>query len=334
MIALSIELKHATLAEHTFTMNTEIKRTIVIPNASTLGEGDYREFLTLSYGLLGRFRQYLTTDEDINSLELAHLVPDVPESLIAIYLGINDAVCNKGLVSPFLIRHGHHNVYAFDPEVWGGGAAVPDGTLEARSVLNDFQPPNETWPDSWTYVMVSDPALTHEDMWQTRGYIDTVPAKFEDFTMLSDPEVSPLCAFVDEKVFEHPVNQARSYLKGARDRGQRQASAFGVPKGLEGETRGLVPVVLKQGEKLFIARTDFKAAEHCWSNLHPDTQELAVINENSAVPLNLILKKPLVRERFAGGLEPVFGSADMTTDWFLRRQRVCRKAILQGTFKG
>ena len=315
-------------------MGIEIKRNFVIPNGSTLEEGAYREFLMRSYGLLGRFRQYLTTGEDVNSLELAHLVPDVPESLIAIYLGINDAVCNKGLVSPFLIRHGHHNVYAFDPEVWGGGDGVPDGTLDARSVLNDFQPPNATWPASWTYVMVSDPALTHEDMWRTRGYIDTVPAKFEDFTMLSDPEASPLCAFVDEKVFEHPVNQARPYLKAARDRGQRQASAFGVPKGLEGETDGLVPVVLKQGEKLFIARTDFKAAEHCWSNLHPDTRELAVVNENSAVPLNLILKKPSVRERFAGGLEPVFGSADMTTDWFLRRQRVCRKAILQGTFKG
>lgn len=30
-------------------------------------------------------------------LELAHLIPEIPET---IYVGINDAVCNKGLVTP------------------------------------------------------------------------------------------------------------------------------------------------------------------------------------------------------------------------------------------
>ena len=31
-----------------------------------------------------------------------------------------------------------------------------------------------------------------------------------------------------------------------------------VPEIMEGETRGLVPVVLNQGEKLYVARADFQ----------------------------------------------------------------------------
>ena len=315
-------------------MCKELKRNIVAPQASTLRPEDYREFLENAYGQLKQVPHYLTTGEDINCLELAHLVPDVPESVIAIYLGINDAVCNKGLVSPFLIRHGHHNVFAFDPATWSGGADVPPGTIDARGVLNDFEPPNATWPRAWTYVMIDGSKRTAQSLWGERGYIDMIPAKFEDFTMLSDPRRSLLCAFVDACVFDHPVNAARAYLKAARDRGQKQASAFKIPDGLEGETQGLVPVVLNRGEKLYIARPDFGAAEHCWSNLHPDNQEWAVVNENSAVPLNLVIKKPVVPAKYTAGLVPVTGSADMTTDWFFRAQRVSRAPILQGAIKG
>lgn len=311
-----------------------LQRSIRVPAGSTLGVDDYRSFLTTACGLLEKFPHYMPEAEDINCLELAHLVPDVPESVIAIYLGINDAVCNKGLVSPFLIRHGHHNVFAFDPEVWSGGRHVPPGTIEAKGVLNDFAPPNETWPRAWTYVMVEDAKRSAESLWAERGYIDMIPAKFEDFTMMSDPRKSLLCAFVDARVFDHPVNASRAYLKAARDRGQRLASSFAVPKGLEGEAAGLVPVLLNRGEKLFIARPDFGAAEHCWSNLHPDNQEWAVVNENSAVPLNLLIKKPAVPAKYATGLIPVTGSADMTTDWFFRGTRVSRAPILQGSIKG
>ena len=315
-------------------MSMEIKRNIVVPQASTMKPEEYRQFLTTAYGHLKRMPHYLTTGEDINVLELAHLVPDVPETVIAIYLGINDAVCNKGLVSPFLIRHGHHTVFAFDPSVWAGGKDVPPGTIAASGVLNDFEPPNATWPREWTYVMIQHSQRTVESLWGERGYIDTIPAKFEDFTMLSDPQRSRLCVFVDEGVFSHPVNAARAYLKSARDRGQQQASSFIIPAGLEGETRGLVPLILNRGEKLYIARPDFGAAEHCWSNLHPESEELAVVNENSAVPLNLVINKPSVSGKYAAGLVPVAGSADMTTDWFFRGLRVSRAPILQGAIKG
>jgi len=182
--------------------------------------------------------------------------------------------------------------------------------------------------------MIEDFKRTAESLWVERGYIDMIPAKFEDFTMMSDPTRSLLCAFVDARVFDHPVNASRAYLKAARDRGQKLASSFKVPDGLDGETAGLVPVVLNRGEKLFIAHPNFGAAEHCWSNLHPDNQEWAVVNENSAVPLNLVIKKPVVSGKYAAGLVPVTGSADMTTDWFFRGARVSRAPILQGAIKG
>ena len=41
--------------------------------------------------LLLEKKVYITPDEDINSLELAHLIL-YPETVIAIYVGINDAV--------------------------------------------------------------------------------------------------------------------------------------------------------------------------------------------------------------------------------------------------
>jgi hypothetical protein len=315
-------------------MSTGLERNVVVPQASTLTQADYRNFLAMAYGLLKRIPNYLTTGEGIQCLELAHLVPDVPETVLAAYVGINDAVCNKGLVSPFLIRHGHHAVFAFDPAAWSGGAAVPPGTMDARKLLNGFEPPNATWPCDWTYVMIEDSKRTTESLWGERGYIDTIPAKFEDFTLLSDPLRSRLCVFVDERVFDHPVNAARPYLKAARDRGQKQASSFKIPNGLAGETEGLVPVILNRGEKLYIARPDFGAADHCWCNLHPESEELAVVNENSAVPLNLVIKKPSVSGKYAARLAPATGSADMTTDWFLRGTRVSRTPILQGAIKG
>ena len=107
-------------------------------------------------------------------------------------LGINDATCNKALVAPFLIRHGHNNVFVFEPDVYGGGDDVPEGTMDARKILSGFEPPNETWNEKWTYVMISDPKRTFESLWNEKGYIDMIAAKFEDFNMLSDPNKSKL----------------------------------------------------------------------------------------------------------------------------------------------
>jgi len=278
--------------------------------------------------------QYLTPDEDINALELAHLIPEIPETVLAIYVGINDAVCNKGLVTPFLVRHGHNNVFAFDPQVYAGEAAVPSGTVDAKKILSGFESPNATWNRNWTYVMIEDPKREVASLWKEKGYIDMIPAKFEDFTMISDPVKSKVCTFIDPKAFDHPVNKSRPYLAAARDRGLKMADAFTVPKGLEGETCGLVPVVLNQGEKLYVATTDFSPCAHAWSNIHPDNVEFAVINENSAVPLDLVIAKPPVSPKYAKGLIPPKGSADMTTDWFYRGSQIVRLPLLQGLFKG
>ena len=261
-------------------------------------------------------------------------MPEVPETALAIYVGINDAACNKGLVAPLLPQHGHNNVFVFDPQVYSGGADVPSGTVDAKKILAGFEPPNETWSQNWVYVMVQDPARTFQSLWKEKGYIDMIPAKFEDFTMLSDHTVSRVCTFISPKAFDHPVNLSRPYLKAARDRGQKMAGQFTIPAAIKDEFDELVPVVLHRGEKLYVATTDFGPCVHGWTNIHPDNKEWAVVNENSAVPLDLVIAKPPVNSKYDKGLVPPKGSADMTTDWFKRGTQVVRLPLLQGLFKG
>jgi len=315
-------------------MNEELTRKIRIPEGSTLGEKEYEDFLWQAWRLLAEHHQYLAAGENINSLELAHLIPAVKETVLAIYVGINDAVCNKGIVTPLLVRHGHNNVFVFDPQVYGGGRDVPSGTTDAQILLRGFEPPNDSWDPNWTYVMIEDGARTIESLWRQEGYIDMIPAKFEDFTMLSDPAVSRLCIFIDAKAFDHPVNQQRQYLKAARRRGDKQAAEFTIPEQMADEAEGLVPVILNQGEKLYVARPDFGTCAHGWTNIHPDNTSLAVVNENSAVPLQLVTAKPPVAAKYAQALIPPKGSADLTTDWFYRGRQVVRTPLLAGLVKG
>ena len=312
----------------------EITRKIVVPELSTLKEQDYKDFLQEAYRLMAQCPLYFAPSEDINSIELSHLLPSVPETLIAIYVALNDSTCNKALVSPFLIRHGHNNVFALDPEIYPGGSDVPTGTTDVKEILNDFETPNETWKQEWTYVMIGDPVRTAVSLWQEKGYIDMIAAKFEDFTMLSDPNKSKVCTFIDPKAFDHPVNKSRDYLKKARKLGEKMVSEFEIPKGMEGEVDGLVPVILQQGEKLWVATTYFGPCDHAWSNIHPDNDGLALVNENSAVPQDLIIAKPTVDPKYAQFVIPAKGSADMTTDWFNRGIEVFRKPLLLGHLKG
>ncbi|HBG27707.1 MAG: hypothetical protein A2Y10_10110 [Planctomycetes bacterium GWF2_41_51] len=316
-------------------MNTsEIKRQITIFDSASCTEHEYREFLTKSYGHLKECGNYFASDEDINSLELAHLIPEVPETVLAIYVGINDAVCNKGLVTPLLPQHGHNNVFVFDSQTYAGQKDVPAGTIDAKAVLAGFSPPNDTWDKNWTYVMIEDPVRTFESLWNEKGYIDMIPAKFEDFTMMTDHMKSKVCTFISPKAFEHPVNKSRSYLKAARNRGAKMVEMFRIPEAIKDEFEGLMPVVLNKGEKLYIATKDFGPCAHGWTNIHPDNEGLAVINENSAVPLDLVIAKPPVIQEYAKELMPAKGSADMTTDWFKRGQMIMRKPLLAGLFKG
>ena len=312
----------------------QLERVICVPKNSSLDKDEYEKFLFAAHECMKSLPQYFSIDEDINCIELAHLIPSVPETVIAIYVGINDAVCNKGLVSPFLIRHGHNNVIVFDPQIFSGGDDIPSGTIDAKNVLDGFEAPNDTWNRNWTYVMIAYPSRTFQSLWQEKGYIDMIPAKVEDITVLSDSHKSRICTFIDPKAFEHPVNAERTYLKAARDRGQKMVSQFRIPDALDGETQDLVPVVLNRDEKLYVARTDFDSCAHCWSNLHSDNTEFAVVNENSAVPLYLVIAKPTINPKYAKELIPPKGSADMTTDWFYRGKKVVRKPLLQGLFKG
>jgi hypothetical protein len=315
-------------------MKGELKQDLSIPRGSTLIKHQYIDFLIKAYNLMKEFPSYLAPAEDINCLELAHLIPSVPEPVLAIYLGINDAVCNKGLVSPLLPRHSHNNVFVFDPQIYPGGENVPAGTSDARKILAGFKPPNKSWDRNWTYVMIQDSSRSFESLWTEKGYIDTIAAKFEDFTMLTDSSKSKLCIFINAKAFEHPVNKSRGYLKAARNRGQKHASEFYLPDVIKDEFNGLVPVMLNRGEKLYVATTDFSPCAHGWCNIHKDNSELAVVNENSAVPLDLVIAKPPVHPKYAKSLIPAKGSADMTTDWFYRSHMISRIPLLTGLFKG
>lgn len=315
-------------------MKVELKQDLRIPVGSTMSRQQYVDFLIKAYNLMKELPSYLASAEDINCLELAHLIPSVPETVLAIYVGINDAVCNKALVAPLLPRHGHNNVFVFDPQVYPGGENVPAGTADARKMLAGFVPPNQTWDRSWTYVMIQEPSRSFESLWAEKGHIDMIPAKFEDFTMLTNPSKSKLCIFIDAKAFEHPVNKSRGYLKAARARGQKHADEFQIPDAISNEFENLVPVMLNRGEKLYVATTDFSPCAHGWNNIHKDNSELAVVNENSAVPLNLVTAKPPVNPKYAKLLTPAGGSADMTTDWFYRGHLVSRLPLLTGMFKG
>ena len=315
-------------------MKVELKQDLRIPPGSAVSRQQYVDFLINAYNLMKEIPSYLAPEEDINCLELAHLIPSVQETVLAIYLGINDAVCNKGLVSPLLPRHGHNNVFVFDPQVYPGGEDVPAGTADVRKILAGFEPPNESWNRSWTYVMIQDPSRSFESLWAEKGYIDTIAAKFEDFTMLTDSSKSRLCIFIDANAFEHPANKSRDYLKAARDRGQKHASEFHIPDAISDEFNGLAPVMLERGEKLYVATNDFGPCAHGWNNIHKDNIELAVVNENSAVPLDLVTAKPPVHPKYAKSLLPAKGSADMTTDWFYRGLSISRLPLLTGSFRG
>ena len=83
-----------------------------------------------------------------------------------------------------------------------------------------------------------------------------------------------------------------------------------------------------------MATTDWGPCAHCWSNVHADNEQWAVVNENSAVPLDLVIAKPPVDAKYGAGLVPPKGSADMTTDWFYRGNQAVREPLLVGLMKG
>lgn len=128
--------------------NKDIKSSLAIPELSSLSNDNYLSFLENSLFLLKKHPQYLSENEAIEVLELAHLIPQVPETILSIYIGVNDAVCNKGLVTPFLPRHAHNNVFVYDPNVYAGQNDIPSGTIDAKAIINGFVPPNKSWRET------------------------------------------------------------------------------------------------------------------------------------------------------------------------------------------
>jgi len=100
------------------------------------------------------------------------------------------------------------------------------------------------------------------------------------------------------------------------------------------ESSNIFPCISIVESLVCTATTDFGPCAHGWTNIHPDNKHLAVVNENSAVPLDLVIAKPQVNPKYAKGLIPPKGSADMTTDWFKRGQMIMRMPLLEGLFKG
>ena len=86
-------------------------RKLVIPLGSTLSEKQYRQFLKHAYSIMWE-RGCISSSEDEDALELVHLIPSVPETILALHIGINDSVCTKSIVSPFLPRRAHHTIFA------------------------------------------------------------------------------------------------------------------------------------------------------------------------------------------------------------------------------
>ena len=307
-------------------------RKIDVPVGSTVSEKLYRKFLKRTYSMM-REHGCIGPKENEDALELAHLIPSVPETVLAIHIGINDSVCTKSLVSRFLPRHAHHTIFAFDPERFSGRGSVPAGMQDIRVVLKGFEPPNKSWSPEWTYVYITDTDRTPQSLWKERGYIDLIPGKHEDFQLATDNVKIPVCFFVDKRALEHPVNQQRTYLKRALRDGERQRDDFKAPFGLEDSVVGLVPVILKRGERLYIASTNHIPCDHAWTALrHNDRETLPLVYESSAVPTELIYNRPARHVRYAARLSPPCGSSDLTTDIFFND--VYRRPILRGSIKG
>ena len=315
-------------------IKNKLNRSLNIISRSVCDESAYTEFLQTAFDIFARSGSYLAPCEDINCLELAHLIPEVAETMLAIYIGINDAVCNKALMTAVLPQHSHNNVFVYDPQIYSGGRSVPEGTVDAKQLITCFEPPSDTWNSDWTYVMAIDGERTAQSLWKENGYIDTIPAKLEDFTLISDHNESKVCFYIAEKAFSHPVNASRPYLKDARNRGEKLADEFTIPEKICDEFGSLVPVVLCQGEKLYVATTDISPCPHGWTNIHPNNTKPAFVHEISAVPIDIATNKPPVDKKYHGKLKPPAGSADMTTDCFKRGTTIWRKPVLEGNLKG
>ncbi|MFA5105150.1 MAG: hypothetical protein WC527_08250 [Candidatus Margulisiibacteriota bacterium] len=306
-------------------------RRIEVPAGSTVTKHEYRQFLIDAYCAMAQFRVFAPS-QGVDALELAHLIPRVHETMIAIYVGINKDVCHKGFVSPALVRHGHNNVYAFDPQVFSGKENVPDGTIDASAVLNGFEPPNKSWPKDWTYVMIKDPKRTMQSLWKQKGFISMVIGKHEDF-QVKDGEA---CIFVDRDAFDHPMNKERAYLHGARQRGDKNLKHFVIPKGMEGEFDGLDPIILFPGERLLIASPILgRPCAHGWveNPMHKDDGTHAYVEEFSSTP-KIVFPVSRKYAQLVKALTPAAGSADMTTDWFFQGLKVFRMALLAGIVEG
>ena len=76
-------------------IENQINRKIKVPTASDISQQKYFDYLQESYRLMSHHKQYFPVTEDINSLELAYLIPEVPGTMLAIFVRIISRIVRR-----------------------------------------------------------------------------------------------------------------------------------------------------------------------------------------------------------------------------------------------
>lgn len=271
-----------------------------------LGAREYAMLqLAIFYGMRGTrgddgMVAWLPEDVEHDEIAVAHLVPKEPRTVLGVHVGMNGTICQKLLDVDVLIRHQHKDVYVFRE----GIIDDLEGTVDPRQIINGFEAP-EGLQNGYDFRMIVDATkVTPRDLQEFDGYLGTVPAKGEDFVMLSRPELCRGVILAPRSVVQHPGNNGRRYLQRAMTDGDSILRRYcDVPDSLGCELEGLTPFALGYRERLFIP---------------PDTPHFGIraegckgrlLLEEVSAPPNSILT-------IDGKTIHVKGSADLTTDAF------------------
>lgn len=284
-------------------------RRITIPVESTLTAGAYERFLVASAKAM-QATGLMPLSQGIKELELAHLIPRYADSVLAAYVWRNTPWAEKLLRAEALVVHSHNNVLVLEK-----GAKIPEGCVDARKMINGFRPPTKEWKNEWIYAIILE-GTPLKELFKTPGFIDIIPAKTEQFTMLSETGARVLL-WVAESTLDNRANDNKSILK-ARRRGEVLTNRSCASPTLEGK-EDLVPVVLLRGERLTIP----PGSLHGWEEI--DGAPGIVMEISMAAP---IPGKP----KSSGLLVP--GSADLTTDVFVLHKLVFREPLLESIERG
>jgi len=321
------------------------RREIVIPNQSDLRVRDFRHFMIESVEAMHESRA-MPKAHGINDLELALLVPQNPDSLLAAYVWRNTPWATKLLRAPVLLVHAHTNVVVLEE-----GAQIPEGCVDARTLINGFSPPTDKWPENWTYALhIGENPI--QELFAADGFLDVIPAKREEFKVLTPNNEGRVLMWVEERTFQDPDNRI-DYMAAARNRGEKAASKTSNSPTLKGYNE-LVPVLLRLAETLTIPpghrhaweetdRIDLEGAVRRTLRYRGEQEQIRTVkgqNESNwnFLTLAVVIQETSLSERIRGKPEgtglAVPGSADMTTDVFVLADQVYRAPLLYSVKMG